>query len=56
VVATGRLIEERPFEVGERVVIAGRAGIARVVEPLFGLREQRLVVHLLRDEDQAPPP
>jgi hypothetical protein len=56
VVATGRLVEERPFEVGERVVIGGRTGIARVIEPILGVREQRLVVQLLRDDEEPPPP
>jgi len=49
VVATGRVSGERPFEVGERVSIAGRVGIVRAVEPLLGERELRLVVQLVRD-------
>jgi len=56
VVATGRLVEERPLEVGERVVVGGRPGIARVIEPLLGRREERLVVQLLRDEEETIPP
>jgi hypothetical protein len=48
VVATGHL-RERPFEVGERIVIGGQPGIVRSVEPLLGERELRLVVQLLRE-------
>ena len=38
---------ERLLEVGERVVIGGQPGIVRLVEPLLGERELRLVVQLL---------
>jgi hypothetical protein len=34
---------------GDRVVIGGRAGIVRLVEPVLGERELRLVVQLVRD-------
>jgi hypothetical protein len=50
VVATGHLTRELPFEVGDRLVIGGQAGIVRRVEPLLGEKELRLVVQLLRDE------
>jgi len=49
VVATGRLSRAQPLEVGERVSIGGREGIVRIVEPLLGVRELRLVVQLVRD-------
>src|SRR5207302_1929166 len=39
VVATGHLSHDRPFEVGERVEIAGSAGTVRAVEPLLGEHE-----------------
>ena len=48
VVATGRLTRESPFEPGERIEIAGQAGIVRTVEPVFGQTELRLVVQLAR--------
>jgi hypothetical protein len=44
--ATGHLDRERPLEVGERIVIAGRPGIVRTIEPLLGEHELRLVVQL----------
>ena len=50
VIATGHLSREQPLEVGERIMIGGRAGIVRDVEPLLGERELRLVVQLTRDE------
>ena len=46
VVATGHLNREQPLEIGERVEIAGRAGIVRTIEPTLGGRELRLVVLL----------
>jgi hypothetical protein len=36
VIATGHLGREQPLEVGDRIVIGGRAGIVRSVEPLLG--------------------
>ncbi len=48
-VSTGHLIQERALEVGQRVEIGGELGIVRVVEPLLGERELRLVVQLLRE-------
>lgn len=50
VIATGHLSRERPFEIGDRLVVGGRPGIVRAVEPLFGQLEQRLVVQLWREE------
>ena len=50
VIATGHLSRERPMQVGERIVIAGRPGIVRSVEPLLGEHESRLVVQLWRDD------
>jgi hypothetical protein len=50
VVATGHLSRERPFEVGERIVIGRRPGVVRTIEPLLGEHESRLVVQLWRDE------
>lgn len=49
VVATGHLSHERALEVGERLLIGGREGIVRTVEPLLGERELRLVVQLVRE-------
>lgn len=46
VVATGHLTRDESLEVGEQVVIGGRAGIVRSVEPRFGERELDLVVQL----------
>ena len=48
VIATGHLSVDHQLEVGERVEIGGREGIARAVEPLVGERELRLVVQLVR--------
>jgi hypothetical protein len=42
VLATGHLSREQPHEVGERIVIGGRPGIVRTIEPLLGERELRL--------------
>jgi hypothetical protein len=42
----GALSREQPLEVGERVVIGGRPGIVRSVDPILGERELRLVVQL----------
>ena len=50
VVSTGRLNLDEPHEVGERIEIGGLVGIVRAVEPVFGQRESRLVVQLLREE------
>jgi hypothetical protein len=49
VVATGHLTEEQALEIGERIVIGGLLGIVRVIEPVLGEREFRLVVQLLRE-------
>ena len=49
VLATGHLSRERPLEVGERLVIGGRPGIVRSVDPILGERELRLVVQLWRE-------
>ena len=50
VLSTGHLSREQPLEVGERIVIGGRPGIVRTIEPLLAERELRLVVQLWRDE------
>jgi hypothetical protein len=49
-VATGHLTREGPLAVGERLVIGGKAGMVRAIEPLLGERELRLVVQLLRED------
>ena len=49
-VATGHLSREAPLEIGERIAIGSRPGIALDVEPLLGEHELRLVVQLTRDE------
>jgi hypothetical protein len=48
VIATGHLSYERSVEVGDRITIGTHSGIVRVVEPLLGERELRLVVQLTR--------
>jgi hypothetical protein len=53
IVSTGRLSREEPFQVGERVVIGGQAGIVRKVEPLLGEQELRLVVQVWREGVQS---
>jgi hypothetical protein len=49
VLATGHLTHEQPLEVGERILIAGRPGIVRAIEPLLAEREFRLGVQLRRE-------
>ena len=49
VLATGHLSREEPLIVGERLVIGGRPGIVRTIEPLLGEQELNLVVQLLDD-------
>jgi hypothetical protein len=49
VIATGRLGREEALEVGEQIVLANQAGIVRVIEPLLGGHELRLVVQVFRD-------
>ena len=46
VISTGHLSREQPLEVGEHLVIGGRPGIVRSIEPLLGERELHLVVQL----------
>jgi len=53
VIATGHVSREQPLEVGERIVIGGRPGIVRTIEPLLGERELRLVAQLWREDDDA---
>ena len=50
VVATGRLTREAPVESGDRIEIAGQAGIVRTVEPVLGQTELRLVLQLARQQ------
>lgn len=45
-IATGHLTREQPLEVGEQMMIDGRPGVVRLVEPLLGERELRLVAQL----------
>jgi hypothetical protein len=47
-VATGQLSKEPPFQVGDRVEIAGYDGIVREVAPSLRMDAFRLVVQLLR--------
>ncbi len=49
-VATGHQVMEEPLQVGDRLVLSGREGIVRAIEPLIGERELRLVVQLVRDD------
>ena len=45
-VATGRMSNDRPLEVGERVKLTGQLGVVRSIEPVPGGGELRLVVVL----------
>jgi hypothetical protein len=49
VIATGHLSHDQALEVGERIVIGGRPGIVRSLDPILGERELRLVVQLWRE-------
>lgn len=49
IVATGHLAWEEPLQVGDRVVIAGKEGIVRSLDPVLGEPEWRVVVQLLHD-------
>jgi hypothetical protein len=49
VIATGHLSREQPLEVGDEITIGGERGLVRVIEPVLGERELRLVVQLRRD-------
>jgi hypothetical protein len=51
VLATGHLSRDTALAVGDRITVNGRIGIVRVVEPQLGEREQRAVIHLLRDTE-----
>jgi hypothetical protein len=48
IVATGHLNLEQAPEVGDHVTIGGQTGIVRVVDPLLGENDLRLVVQLNR--------
>jgi hypothetical protein len=50
VIATGHQLMEEPLEVGDRLLLNGREGIVRTIEPLVGERELRLVVQLVRSD------
>lgn len=50
VVATGHLTRDEPLKVGEQVVIGGRPGIVRTIEPRLGERELDMVVQLRADD------
>lgn len=50
VIATGHLSSEQPFEVGERITIGSRSGIARANRAVVDERELGLVVQLRRDD------
>ena len=47
IVATGRLTDETPLDVGERITIGRAEGVVRQIEPTLGVRERHLVVQLL---------
>ena len=47
IVATGRLTDETPPDVGHRITIGTAEGIVRQIEPTLGERERRLVIQLL---------
>jgi hypothetical protein len=50
VIATGHQLIEEPLQVGDRLLLTGREGIVRTIEPLIGEREVRLVVQLVRSD------
>lgn len=50
IVATGHLARDEPVEVGDRVSIGAREGIARSIEPILSESELRLVVQLVGDD------
>jgi len=53
IVATGHLSRDERLQVGDRLVIAGREGIVRSVDPMLGEPERRLVVQLVRENDEC---
>jgi hypothetical protein len=50
-IATGHLTQPGALDVGDRIEIAGSAGIVRAVEPILGEHELRLVVQLVSTID-----
>jgi UDP-3-O-[3-hydroxymyristoyl] glucosamine N-acyltransferase len=53
VIATGHQTHDHPVEIGDRVTIAGRAGIVHSIIPIRGQKEQRLVVQLVSADDTS---
>ena len=53
-IATGHLSREQPLQIGQHLVIGGRPGIVRSIEPLLRERELRLVVQLTLSEVSGP--
>ena len=51
IVATGHLSHDTTLAIGDRVTIAGRAGIVQTIIPIRGQSEQRLIVQLLPAHD-----
>jgi len=51
IIVTGRLSRDHPLEIGDRLEIAQREGIVRVIEPILGESALRLVVQLARIDD-----
>jgi hypothetical protein len=49
ILATGHLSWEEPLTVGDSITIGRRRGIIRMIEPLLGEAELRMVVQVLRD-------
>jgi hypothetical protein len=52
IVATGRLSREERLDVGDRVEISHQEGIVRRVDPLLGEAAMRLVVQLVRADNE----
>jgi len=48
-VSTGHVTREVALEVGERIELGGTLAIVRLIEPVLGERELRLVVQLLHE-------
>jgi hypothetical protein len=49
IVATGRLTNDEPLQVGQPIKIGGREGVIQTIEPLLRDRELRIVVQLRDD-------
>jgi hypothetical protein len=53
IIATGHLTHDQPLQIGDRVTIAGRAGIVRDILPSIGQNRQRLILQQLPNPDDS---